>query len=82
MLWCGAITGLGRFEYPSLRPHLELPFPAPTEFDPCDFARMEGLRGSKGTLYGASIMGGLVKFVTNNPSKLHRNADSRIGCKP
>jgi len=38
------------------------------DFDPGDLARVEVLRGPQGTLYGASSMGGLVKFVTVDPS--------------
>jgi iron complex outermembrane recepter protein len=36
--------------------------------DPSDLARMEVLRGPQGTLYGASSMGGLIKYVTVDPS--------------
>lgn len=32
-----------------------------------DIARVEVLRGPQGTLYGASTMGGLVKYVTKTP---------------
>jgi iron complex outermembrane receptor protein len=38
------------------------------DIDPGDLARVEVLRGPQGTLYGASSMGGLVKFVTRDPS--------------
>jgi len=38
------------------------------DLDPGDLARIEVLRGPQGTLYGASSMGGLVKFVTLDPS--------------
>lgn len=37
------------------------------DFDTFDVARIEVLRGPQGTLYGASSMGGLLKFVTNTP---------------
>jgi outer membrane receptor protein involved in Fe transport len=37
------------------------------EFDTFDIARIEVLRGPQGTLYGASSLGGVVKFVTNLP---------------
>src|SRR3546814_5454275 len=37
------------------------------EFDTLDVARIEVLRGPQGTLYGASSLGGVVKFVTNRP---------------
>jgi outer membrane receptor protein involved in Fe transport len=35
--------------------------------DPADLDRVEVLRGPQGTLYGASSMGGLVKYVTADP---------------
>ena len=38
------------------------------DFDPADLTRIEVLRGPQGTLYGASSMGGLLKFVTVEPS--------------
>jgi iron complex outermembrane recepter protein len=38
------------------------------DIDPGDLARIEVLRGPQGTLYGASSMGGLLKFVTLDPS--------------
>ncbi len=38
------------------------------DFDPSDLARVEVLRGPQGTLYGADSMGGLIKFVTVDPS--------------
>jgi len=38
------------------------------DVDPGDLARVEVLRGPQGTLYGASSMGGLLKFVTLDPS--------------
>jgi outer membrane receptor protein involved in Fe transport len=38
------------------------------DFDPSDLARIEVLRGPQGTLYGASSIGGLLKFVTVDPS--------------
>jgi len=38
------------------------------DLDPSDLARIEVLRGPQGTLYGASSMGGLVKYVTVDPS--------------
>jgi iron complex outermembrane recepter protein len=38
------------------------------DFDPGDLARVETLRGPQGTLYGANAMGGLIKFVTKDPS--------------
>lgn len=44
-----------------------LPMTIP-DFDPGDLARIEVLRGPQGTLYGASSIGGLINFVTVDPS--------------
>jgi iron complex outermembrane receptor protein len=41
------------------------------DVDPSDLAQVEVLRGPQGTLYGASSMGGLLKFVTLDPSTDH-----------
>ena len=41
---------------------------AAPDLDPSDLARIEVLRGPQGTLYGASSLGGLMKFVTVDPS--------------
>jgi iron complex outermembrane recepter protein len=41
---------------------------AVADLDPADLARVEVLRGPQGTLYGASSMGGLIKYVTVDPS--------------
>lgn len=38
------------------------------DVDPGELTRIEVLRGPQGTLYGADAMGGLVKFVTTDPS--------------
>ena len=38
------------------------------DIDPFDLASIEVLRGPQGTLYGASSLGGLIKFVTVDPS--------------
>ena len=38
------------------------------DIDPNDLARIEVLRGPQGTIYGSSSMGGLLKFVTKDPS--------------
>lgn len=38
------------------------------DIDPSDLARVEVLRGPQGTLYGASSLGGLINYVTVDPS--------------
>ena len=38
------------------------------DFDTFDLARLEVLRGPQGTLYGASSLGGVLKYVPNAPS--------------
>lgn len=38
------------------------------DIDPTNLARIEVLRGPQGTLYGANSMGGLIKYVTLEPS--------------
>ncbi len=38
------------------------------DFDTFDIARIEVLRGPQGTLYGASSLGGVFKYVPNRPS--------------
>lgn len=38
------------------------------DIDPSEIQRVEVLRGPQGTLYGASSLGGLVKYVTVDPS--------------
>jgi outer membrane receptor protein involved in Fe transport len=38
------------------------------DFDTFDLDRIEVLRGPQGTLYGASSLGGVLRFVTNSPS--------------
>src|SRR3984957_2055274 len=42
--------------------------PLVPDLDPSDLARIEVLRGPQGTLYGASSIGGLLKFVTVDPT--------------
>ncbi|MBV8793045.1 MAG: TonB-dependent receptor plug domain-containing protein, partial [Pseudolabrys sp.] len=41
---------------------------ATADLDPFDLQRVEVLRGPQGTLYGANAEGGVIKFVTNDPS--------------
>jgi iron complex outermembrane recepter protein len=41
---------------------------ATLDLDPATLQRVEVLRGPQGTLYGASAMGGLIKYVTARPS--------------
>ncbi len=43
-------------------------FGAAPDIDPGELQRIEVLRGPQGTLYGASSIGGLVKYVTVDPS--------------
>jgi iron complex outermembrane recepter protein len=38
------------------------------DIDPSDLKQIEVLRGPQGTLYGASSIGGLIKFATQDPS--------------
>lgn len=47
------------------------------DFDTFDLARIEVLRGPQGTLYGASSLGGLVKYVTNAPDATKWEARAR-----
>ena len=42
--------------------------PVRPDLDPSDLQRIEVLRGPQGTLYGASAMGGLINYVTVDPS--------------
>jgi len=38
------------------------------DIDPSDLSRIEVLKGPQGTLYGADSLGGLIKYVTTDPS--------------
>lgn len=49
------------------------------DLDPGDLARVEVLRGPQGTLYGANSMGGLIKYVTVEPSTAQRNGEISAG---
>jgi outer membrane receptor protein involved in Fe transport len=43
-----------------------------------DLARIEVLRGPQGTLYGASSMGGTVRFITNQPNLAKEEAAVKV----
>lgn len=49
------------------------------DLDTFDVARIEVLRGPQGTLYGASSLGGVLKFVTNTPQLDRFSARARAG---
>jgi iron complex outermembrane receptor protein len=49
------------------------------DFDTFDLSRIEVLRGPQGTLYGASSLGGVLRFVTNAPSTAGFEARGRAG---
>jgi outer membrane receptor protein involved in Fe transport len=49
------------------------------DFDTFDIARVEVLRGPQGTLYGASSLGGVLKFVTNTPQLNRMSGRARAG---
>jgi outer membrane receptor protein involved in Fe transport len=49
------------------------------DFDTFDMARVEVLRGPQGALYGASSLGGLLKFVTNAPDTSGFQMRARAG---
>lgn len=49
------------------------------DFDTFDLARIEVLRGPQGTLYGASSLGGVLRFVTNAPSTERLTVRGRVG---
>ena len=49
------------------------------DIDPSDLARIEVLKGPQGTLYGSAGMGGLVKFVTIDPSTAGFNGRAEAG---
>lgn len=49
------------------------------DIDPGDLARIEVLRGPQGTLYGASSMGGLLKYVTVDPSTSALSGRVQVG---
>jgi outer membrane receptor protein involved in Fe transport len=49
------------------------------DFDTFDLDRIEVLRGPQGTLYGASSLSGVLRFVTNLPSTAGFEARARVG---
>src|SRR3954470_8778097 len=49
------------------------------DFDTFDVNRIEVLRGPQGTLYGASSLSGVLRFVTNPPSTDRFAARGRVG---
>jgi outer membrane receptor protein involved in Fe transport len=60
----GSITGFGRMV---------------PDIDPNDLAQIEVLRGPQGTLYGASSIGGLLKFVTADPRMDQMSGRVQVG---
>ncbi len=51
------------------------------DFDTFDMQRVEVLRGPQGTLYGASSLGGVLKFVTNPPQTESFDARMRVSAE-
>jgi iron complex outermembrane receptor protein len=49
------------------------------DFDTFDLNRIELLRGPQGTLYGASSLSGVLRFITNAPSTTGFEARARAG---
>jgi iron complex outermembrane receptor protein len=49
------------------------------DLDPSELDHVEVLRGPQGTLYGASSMGGLLKFVTRDPSTEAWSGSVQVG---
>jgi iron complex outermembrane recepter protein len=49
------------------------------DIDPGDVEQVEVLRGPQGTLYGASSIGGLLKYVTVNPSTERLSGRLQVG---
>ncbi len=49
------------------------------DLDPSDIQQIEVLRGPQGTLYGASSMGGLVKYVTIDPNSSYATGHLEVG---
>lgn len=51
------------------------------DFDTFDVARVEVLRGPQGTIYGSNSLGGVMKFVTNEPEFDEVSGKVRIGAE-
>jgi iron complex outermembrane receptor protein len=51
------------------------------DFDPFDMQRIEVLRGPQGTLYGASSLGGVLKFASNPPQTDSTEARMRVSAE-
>jgi outer membrane receptor protein involved in Fe transport len=49
------------------------------DFDTFDLDRIEVLRGPQGTIYGASSLSGVLKFITKQPSTAGFTARGRVG---
>ena len=49
------------------------------DFDTFDLDRIEVLRGPQGTIYGASSLSGVLKFITKQPSTTGFTARGRVG---
>jgi len=49
------------------------------DIDPGDLERIEVLRGPQGTLYGDNAMGGLIKYVTKDPSTDGYSGRAEVG---
>ncbi len=49
------------------------------DLDPADLAQIEVLKGPQGTLYGASSMGGLLKYVTVDPDTSYTYGSTTVG---
>ncbi len=51
------------------------------DVDPSDLAQIEVLRGPQGTLYGASSIGGLIKYTTISPSTSRTSGHVEAGLR-